>query len=75
MSDLSPHHGKGKANLPDVRIHEKADARSSVDHPRRNDWENLPDGHNPVAPLSRRRMTPAFVVSLGTWILHMSSKR
>jgi hypothetical protein len=60
-SDLSSHHGKGKSDLPDVRIHEKADARSSVDHPRRNDRENLLDGHNPVAHLGRRRMTSAFL--------------
>jgi hypothetical protein len=62
MSDLSSHHGKGKADLPDVRIHEKAHARSSVDHPRRNDRENLPDGHKPVTPLSKT--TSAFLVSL-----------
>jgi len=53
MSDLSSHHGKGKADLSDVRIHEKADARPSVDHPRRNDRENLPDGHNQVTHSSK----------------------
>ena len=48
MPELSSHHRKGETDLLDVRMGEKADARSNLVARRRNHRENIPGRHSPL---------------------------